>query len=53
MVRPAPAITRGFVAEILPQNVRMLRLATRAPGTVTTSRDEDGVHVTTLFPERA
>ena len=43
---------RGFVAEILPRNVRMMRLATRAPGTVTTSRDEDGVHVTTLFPEK-
>ena len=40
---------RGFVAEILPRNAGMLRLATRAPGTVTISRDEDAVHVTTLF----
>ncbi len=40
---------RGFVSEILPRNTSMLRLATRAPGTVTTSRDEDGVHVTVLF----
>jgi RimJ/RimL family protein N-acetyltransferase len=40
---------RGFVAEILPRNASMLRLAARAPGTMTTSRDEDGVHITTLF----
>jgi RimJ/RimL family protein N-acetyltransferase len=40
---------RGFVAEILPRNTRMLRLAARAPGTMATSRDEDGVHVTILF----
>jgi RimJ/RimL family protein N-acetyltransferase len=44
---------RGFVAEILLQNQRMLRLAARAPGTVTTSRDEDGAHVTILFSDRA
>jgi acyl-CoA hydrolase/RimJ/RimL family protein N-acetyltransferase len=43
---------RGFVAEILPRNTRMLRLALRTPGTVTTSRDEDGVHVSILFPDR-
>jgi RimJ/RimL family protein N-acetyltransferase len=43
---------RGFVAEILPRNVGMRRLAARAPGTVTTSRDEDTVHVTILFPEK-
>jgi hypothetical protein len=30
----------------------MLRLAARMQGTMTTSRDEDGVHVTTLFPDR-
>jgi hypothetical protein len=41
---------RGFVAEILPRNTSMLRLAARTQGTMTTSRDEDGVHVTTLFP---
>ena len=40
---------RGFVAEILPRNDKMLRLAARAPGTIATSRDEDGVHVTILF----
>ena len=42
---------RGFVAEILPRNTSMLRLAARATGTMTTSRDEDVVHVTTLFPD--
>jgi RimJ/RimL family protein N-acetyltransferase len=41
---------RGFVAEILSRNASMLRLIARAPGTVTTSRDEDAVHVTVLFP---
>jgi GNAT superfamily N-acetyltransferase len=40
---------RGFVAEILPRNTRMMRLAARAPGRMATSRDEDGVHVTILF----
>jgi RimJ/RimL family protein N-acetyltransferase len=40
---------RGFVAEILPNNTRMLRLATRLPGTVTTSRDEYSTQVTILF----
>jgi RimJ/RimL family protein N-acetyltransferase len=44
---------RGFVAEILPQNQRMRRLATRAPGRVTTVRDEDAVHVTILFGDDA
>ena len=43
---------RGFVAEILPGNARMLRLAARAPGMVTTSRDEDAVHVTILFADK-
>jgi acyl-CoA hydrolase/RimJ/RimL family protein N-acetyltransferase len=42
---------RGFVSEILPRNMSMLRLAARAQGTITTSRDEDGVHVTVLFPD--
>jgi RimJ/RimL family protein N-acetyltransferase len=41
---------RGFVAEILPRNASMLRLIARAPDTVTTSRDENAVHVTVLFP---
>ncbi|HEX6013253.1 MAG TPA: GNAT family N-acetyltransferase, partial [Geminicoccaceae bacterium] len=44
---------RGFVAEILPRNARMLRLAGRASGVVTTSRDEDAVHVTVTFERRA
>jgi acyl-CoA hydrolase/RimJ/RimL family protein N-acetyltransferase len=41
----------GFVAEILPRNTRMLRLAAHAPGRTATSRDEDGVHVTILFSD--
>ena len=41
---------RGFVADILPSNSSMLRLIARAPGVVTTSRDEDAVHVTVVFP---
>jgi acyl-CoA hydrolase/GNAT superfamily N-acetyltransferase len=40
---------RGFIAEILPGNTPMLQLAQRAPGNVTTSRDEDIMHVTILF----
>jgi RimJ/RimL family protein N-acetyltransferase len=42
---------RGFVFEILSRNTSMLRLAARAQGTVTTSCDEDVVHVTVLFPD--
>src|SRR5215468_10256927 len=42
---------RGFVSEILPGNTSMLRLAARAQGTVTTSRDEEVVHVTALFSD--
>jgi GNAT superfamily N-acetyltransferase len=41
---------RGFVAEILPRSARMLSLIARAPGTMTTSRDENAVHVTVVFP---
>lgn len=44
---------RGFVSEILPRNTSMLRLAARAQGTMTTSRDQDAVHVTVLFPDRS
>jgi len=44
---------RGFVSEILPRNASMLRLAARAQGTMTTSRDQDAVHVTVLFPDRS
>ena len=40
---------RGFVADILPRNAIMLRLIARVPGVVTTSRDEDAVHVTVVF----
>jgi len=42
---------RGFVFEILPRNASMLRLAARAQGTITTSRDNDTVHVTALFSD--
>jgi len=44
---------RGFVSQIMPRNTSMLRLAARAQGTMTTSRDEDAVHVTVLFPSRS
>jgi acyl-CoA hydrolase/RimJ/RimL family protein N-acetyltransferase len=44
---------RGFVAVVLPRNASMLRLISRAPGIVTTSRDEDAVHVTVVFPASA
>jgi acyl-CoA hydrolase/RimJ/RimL family protein N-acetyltransferase len=50
------AITRGvhgFVAEILPQNQPMLRLAMSAKGKVATVRDHDMVHVTVLFADEA
>jgi RimJ/RimL family protein N-acetyltransferase len=43
---------RGFTAEILPGNTPMLRLAHRSSGTVTTSSDEDAVHVSILFADR-
>ena len=44
---------RGFVAEMLPRNARMLRLARHARGTITTSSDEDSVHMTILFQNNA
>jgi RimJ/RimL family protein N-acetyltransferase len=44
---------RGFVAEMLPRNERMLRLATHAPGTISTTKDEESVHVTILFQNKA
>jgi RimJ/RimL family protein N-acetyltransferase len=44
---------RGFIAEILPSNTPMLRLARRLSGKVTTSRDGGAVHVTVLFPVSA
>jgi acyl-CoA hydrolase/GNAT superfamily N-acetyltransferase len=40
---------RGFVAEILPQNQPMQRLAMSAKGRVTTVRDQHTVHVTIMF----
>jgi hypothetical protein len=42
---------RGFVFEILARNKKMLQLAARARGTITTTRDEDVVHVTALFTD--
>src|SRR5215471_17927154 len=42
---------RGFLAEILPQNQPMQRLAVSAPGRVTTVRDQDTIHVTVLFAD--
>src|SRR5262249_43483365 len=39
---------RGFVFEILPRNTSMLRLAARTQGTVTTSRDDEMVHVSLI-----
>jgi len=40
---------RGFVAEILPQNTKMVALAKRGSDNVSVERDEDTVHVTMLF----
>ena len=39
----------GFIAEILPRNARMLRLAQSAVGRTEVTNDEDGVIVTTWF----
>lgn len=40
---------RGFTAEILPQNGRMLALAKAGEGDILVERDEDSIVVTTLF----
>ena len=40
---------RGFVADILPGNDRMLRLARNGGTRVQTQRDRDSVQITTLF----
>ena len=40
---------RGFVADILPGNERMLRLARNGGARVQTQRDRDSVQITTLF----
>jgi RimJ/RimL family protein N-acetyltransferase len=42
---------RGFIAEILASNERMVRLAANAPGIATTTREDDTVRVTTLFSD--
>lgn len=44
---------KGFIAEILANNARMVRLAANAPGVATTERDGDTIQVTTLFSDRA
>jgi len=40
---------RGFVAEVLPENVKMLALARGFSDNIHVERDEDSVHVTMLF----
>ena len=40
---------RGFVADVLPGNTRMLQLARNGPPTVKIERTEDSVHLTQLF----
>ncbi len=40
---------RGFVADILPSNTRMIALARKGADHVTVQRDGDGVHVTMVF----
>ena len=42
---------RGFTAEILSQNARMLSLANRAHGSITRSSEVGEVHVTILFAD--
>jgi acyl-CoA hydrolase/L-amino acid N-acyltransferase YncA len=44
---------KGFVAEILANNARMVRLAANAPGVATTERDGDTIQVTILFSDRS
>jgi hypothetical protein len=40
---------RGFTAEILPQNARMVGLAKSGEGSISVDRDEDSIIVTMLF----
>jgi RimJ/RimL family protein N-acetyltransferase len=40
---------RGFVADILPGNARMLRLARNGPPTIQVEKTSDSVHLTQLF----
>jgi acyl-CoA hydrolase/GNAT superfamily N-acetyltransferase len=42
---------RGFTAEILARNARMMRLANGAQGSITTFSEEGEVHVTVLFAD--
>jgi RimJ/RimL family protein N-acetyltransferase len=42
---------RGFIAEILPSNARMISLAANAPGAQTTTQDDDAIQVTIVFGE--
>jgi RimJ/RimL family protein N-acetyltransferase len=43
---------RGFIAEILASNERMVRLAAKASGVATTTQEDQTVQVTTLFSDR-
>ncbi|WP_162918355.1 GNAT family N-acetyltransferase [Taklimakanibacter deserti] len=43
---------KGFIAEILASNERMVRLAASATGVATTTREDDTLQVTTLFSDR-
>jgi RimJ/RimL family protein N-acetyltransferase len=40
---------RGFEAEILPENTKMIKLARSCCDNVSVSRDEDSVHITMIF----
>ena len=40
---------RGFIAEVLPENSKMLALARGFSNNIHVERDEDTVHVTMLF----
>jgi acyl-CoA hydrolase len=43
---------RGFIADILANNERMVRLAAHAAGAATTTREDDTLQVTILFADR-
>src|SRR5262245_44381280 len=43
---------RGFIAEVLPGNARMVGLASHAQGAATTVRDKDSIQFTILFADR-
>jgi GNAT superfamily N-acetyltransferase len=43
----------GFIAEILPTNLRMLGLANRTEDHISVHRDEDSVRITTTFPRQS